>query len=167
MMNNESFRAMRRSRQLLSEEESIRLLTSATAGVLSLVGDDGYPYGVPLSHVYSNGKLYFHSALSGHKVDAVKACAKASFTVIAADDVKPSEFTTYFRSVICFGKVRLIEEETEKMAALRELVARFNPDEGELNEEIRKGFARLVMIEFAIEHISGKEAIELVRARKA
>lgn len=157
---------MRRSRQLLSEEESVRLLTSATAGVLSLVGDNGYPYGVPLSHVYSRGKLYFHSALSGHKVDAVRACDKASFTVIAGDDVKPSEFTTYFRSVVCFGRVRLIEDEAEKMVALRELGARFNPNEEELSEEIRKGFARLVMIEFAIEHMTGKEAIELVRAHK-
>ena len=101
-------------------------------------------------------------------MDAICNSDKASFTVIDRNDVKPKEFTTYFRSVICFGKVRLIEDETEKMEALYKLGRRYNPDDEEgLRQEIKKDFSHLVMIEFTIEHISGKEAIELVRMKKA
>lgn len=110
----EQFRAMRRKRQQLSEEESIGILQKATAGTLALLGDGGYPYAVPISYVYADGKLYFHSALSGHKVDAIKNCDKASFCVIEKDDVQPAKYTTYFRSVIPFGRIHIIEDEQEK-----------------------------------------------------
>ena len=88
------FREMRRKRQQLSEEESIGILQKATAGTLALLGDNGYPYAVPISYVYANGKLYFHSSLSGHKVDAIRNCDKASFCVIDKDDVQPEKYTT-------------------------------------------------------------------------
>ena len=154
------FRTMRRKRQELTETECTEILEKATSGVLSLLGDDGYPYGVPITPVLVGRKLYFHSAIKGHKVDAICNSDKASFTVIDRNDVKPS--------VICFGKVRLIEDETEKMEALCKLGRRYNPDDEEgLRHEIKKDFSHLVMIEFTIEHISGKEAIELVRMKKA
>lgn len=162
----EDFRPMRRKRQLLSEAESIGILNQATSGVLALTGDAGYPYGVPISYVHCNGKLYFHSALSGHKIDAIRNSAKASFTVIATDDVRPKEFTTYFRSVVCFGKVHIIEDAEEKMRTLRLLSERYSPgDEEGLDNEIRKSFSHMCMICFDIEHMTGKEAIELVRMR--
>ena len=82
-----AFRQMRRKRQQLSNEESIAILEKATAGTLALLGDDDYPYAVPISYVYHKGKLYFHSALAGHKVDAIRKCDKASFCVIDQDDV--------------------------------------------------------------------------------
>lgn len=161
------FRPMRRKRQLLSEEESIHVLHQSTSGVFSVLGDDGYPYGVPISYVYHEGKLFFHSALQGHKVDAVRNCDKATFTVISMDDVKPEKFTTYFRSVICFGRVHIITDEAEKMAALRLLAERYNPgDETRLQHEISKEFDRMLMIQFDIEQMTGKEAIELVRNKK-
>ncbi|MGI6242807.1 MAG: pyridoxamine 5'-phosphate oxidase family protein [Prevotella sp.] len=161
-----NFRPMRRKHQMLSEEVSKKILTSATAGVLSVLGDEGYPYGVPMSHAYYDGKLYFHSAIQGHKVDAIRNCDKATYTVIAEDDVKPEEFTTYYKSVICFGKVRLIEDNAEKMMAIRKLCERFNPVDIEAaKHEIAKGFDHMVMIEFTIEHISGKEAKELKRSK--
>ena len=160
-------RLMRRSRQQLSEEEAIALLDHATSGVLSLVDDSGCPYGVPISHVYSNRKLYFHSALSGHKLDAIRHYDRASFTVICQDEVHPEVFTTYFRSVICFGRVRIVEDPDEKLSALRLLGKRFNPDdEPALAAEIKSGFNRVAVIEFSIEWLTGKEAIELVRKEK-
>ena len=92
------FREMRRRRQQLSDEESIAILRNGTSGTLGLLGDNGYPYTVPLSYVYADGCIYFHSALAGHKVDAIRACDKASFCVVAQDAVQPQEYTTSRRS---------------------------------------------------------------------
>ena len=105
------FREMRRNRQMLSEEECVAILERGSAGVLSLQGDDGYPYGVPISYVYHKGKLYFHSAAQGHKIDAVKNSPRASFCVIADDLVVPETYTTLFRSVVVFGQIQVIEDE--------------------------------------------------------
>ncbi len=160
------FREMRRKRQQLSDEESIGILQKATSGTLALLGDNGYPYGVPISYVYSDGKLYFHSALSGHKVDAIKNHDKASFCVIDKDEVKPEKYTTFFRSVITFGRIHIIEDEAEKLEVIRLLGNRYNPYQDEsLQKEIEHGFSRMLAIRFDIEHLTGKEAIELVRER--
>lgn len=157
------FRSMRRKRQQLSEEKSIGILQKATAGTLALLGDNGYPYAVPISYVYADGKLYFHSALSGHKIDAIRNCDKASFCVIDQDEVHPEKYTTYFRSVIAFGRIHIIEDEQEKLETARLLGDRYNPNQEEaLQKEIEKGLSRMVMIRFDIEHLTGKEAIELV-----
>jgi len=157
------FRAMRRKRQQLTEEKSIGILQKSTAGTLALLGDNGYPYTVPISYVYADGKLYFHSALSGHKIDAIRNCDKASFCVIDQDEVHPEKYTTYFRSVIAFGRIHIIEDEQEKLETARLLGDRYNPNQEEaLQKEIEKGLSRMVMIRFDIEHLTGKEAIELV-----
>ena len=157
------FRAMRHKRQQLTEEKSIGILQKSTAGTLALLGDNGYPYAVPISYVYADGKLYFHSALSGHKIDAIRNCDKASFCVIDQDEVHPEKYTTYFRSVIAFGRIHIIEDEQEKLATARLLGDRYNPNQEEaLQKELEKGLARMVMMRFDIEHLTGKEAIELV-----
>lgn len=162
----EQFRPMRRFRQQLSDDESVGILKKATSGTLALLGDNGYPYAVPISYVYAEGKLYFHSALSGHKVDAIRNCDKASFCVIEQDNIHPKEFTTYFRSVIAFGRIHIVEDDAEKLSAARLLSERYNPgdDEG-FQKELEKGFARMLVIRFDIEHLTGKEAIELVRQK--
>ena len=158
------FRNMRRKRQQLSESESIGILQKATSGTLALLGDNGYPYAVPISYVYHEGKLYFHSALSGHKVDAIRCCDKASFCVIEQDDVQPKKYTTFFRSVIAFGRIHVIEDEAEKLSTARMLGNRYNPNDDEsLKKEIESGLSRMLMIRFDIEHLTGKEAIELVK----
>lgn len=161
----DTFREMRRKRQQLSTEENKEILKRATSGTLALLGDNGYPYAVPISYVYTNNQLYFHSALTGHKIDAIKQCEKASFCVIDKDDVKPEQYTTYFRSVIAFGKIYIIENETEKMEAVRMLGQRYHPhDDEKLKAEIDKSFAHMLIIRLDIEHLSGKEAIELVKS---
>lgn len=156
-------RKMRRFKQQLTAEQSVEILRNATSGVLALCGEDMEPYGVPLSHVYANGKIYFHSALSGHKVDILKHNAKASFTVISQDEIHPETYTTYFRSVIVFGTVRIIEDEAAKMQALEILGRRCNPDDAEgLENEIASGFSRCLMLEMSIDRMTGKQSIELV-----
>lgn len=162
------FREMRRKKQLLSESESVEILNRGTSGVLAVAGDDGYPYAVPLSYVYDDGKIYFHSAKSGHKVDAVVKNAKASFCVIDQDEIIPEEYTTYFRSVVAFGNVHIIEEEDKKRSAIEKLALKYAPEDTEENRNgaIEREYTPLCMLEMTIEHMTGKEAIELVRKKQ-
>lgn len=160
------FREMRRKRQLMQTEESIKILEEMTNGTLALHGDDGYPYAVPVSYVYAGGKIYFHSATNGHKVDAIMQDPKVSFCVVGQDDVKPAGFTTYFRSVIVFGKARILTDVKEKSAALELLANKYSHNEPGLKAEMANGIKRLVMVEIEIEHITGKEAKELVGNEK-
>ena len=156
------FRDMRRKNQLLPQEEAEAMLRQGTSGVLSLLGDSGYPYGVPLSYVYHNGKLYFHCAKAGHKLDAIRREEKCSFCVIDQDQVVAEKYTTLFRSVIAFGQVRVLEDDGEKHAALEALGERFNPGQPEsLEKEIAATWNSVCVLELEIEHLTGKEAKEL------
>jgi uncharacterized protein len=119
------FREMRRKKQLLSDAESLEILTSATAGTLALLGDNGYPYVVPLSFVYKDGKIYFHLAREGHKVDSIRRNDKASFCIILAEKYSPGY------------------DERAKQAIARQL-------------------KNVAIAELVIEHMTGKQAIELV-----
>ena len=159
----EQFRAMRRKRQQLSEEESISILQKSTAGTLALLGDNDYPYAVPISYIYANGRLYFHSALNGHKVDAIRKYDKASFCVIDQDEVHPEKYTTFYRSVIAFGRIHIVENEQEILASARMLGNRYNPNQEEaLQKELEKGLSRMLVIRFDVKHLTGKESIELI-----
>ena len=160
------FREMRRNKQQLSCEECEEILRKSTVGVLAVSGDDGYPYAVPLSYVYCDNKIYIHSAKSGHKIDGIKNNSKVSFCVIAKDEIIPEKFTTYFRSVIVFGKARILESMDEILPAIRKLGMKYNPDEEGCNEEIKRCLQALAVIEMDIEHMTGKEAIELIKRRK-
>ena len=153
---------MRRNRQQLSREECERILGRCTSGVLALSCDGSYPYAVPLSYVYADGTIIFHSAVAGHKVDAIRRDGRCSFCVIDQDEVKPAEFTTYFRSVIAFGRIHILEDADEKVQALRLLGRRYSPgDELGLQHEIDKSLDHVLLLRLDIEYLSGKQAIEL------
>lgn len=162
------FRDMRRIKQALSKEESTAVLSKATSGVLAVSGDDGFPYAVPVSYVYDDNKLYIHCAAQGHKIDAIRRDEKVSFCVIDQDHVVPEEYTTYFRSVIVFGKARILEDQAEKRRALEILAAKYSPnqEQGRL-QEINRLLEQTCMVEIAVEHLSGKESIELVRQKQS
>lgn len=161
------FRNMRRSKQILSQADSIAILEKATSGVLAVAGDDDYPYAVPLSFVFADGKIFFHCAKSGHKLDAIARNNKVSFCIIDEDQIVPEEYTTYFRSVIAFGKARILEEEGEKRRAIEKLAAKYSPnqEEGRL-KEIDDQISHMCMVEITVDHLSGKEAIEFVKAKQ-
>lgn len=162
------FRPMRREKQLLSLEETAAVLDRGTSGVLAVSGDDGYPYAVPISYVYDGDKLYFHCARSGHKLDAIRRNEKASFCVIDQDQIIPEEYTTYFRSAIVFGRIRILEETEEKWAAVEKLAVKYAPNSTADGREqaIRREWAPLCVLEMTVDHMTGKQAIELVRAKK-
>lgn len=160
------FREMRRSKQVLSEADTVKVLEKGTSGVLAVSGDDDYPYAVPLSYFYRDGKIYFHCAKTGHKMDAIARNPKVSFCVIDKDQIVAEEYTTYFRSAVAFGKARILEEPEEKREALIAMALKYCPglDAG-VAKEAESQFNSVVMVEIEIDHLSGKEAIELVRAR--
>ena len=157
------FRPMRRVRQQLTNEACEEILRNATSGTLAVLGDGGYPYAVPLSFVYANGIIYFHSAKSGHKIDAIKNHDKVSFCVIAKDEIHGEEYTTYFRSVIAFGRITIVSSPDEKLEGAKLFGRKYNPgDESGLTHELEKGLAHMELLRFDIEHLTGKQAIELL-----
>ena len=158
------FREMRRKKQKLSKEECDRILYNGTSGVLALHGDNGYPYAVPVSYVYNGEKLLFHSAKNGHKIDAILKNAAASFCVIDQDQIVPEEYTTYFRSIIAFGRIRILEDDTEKRSAIEKLAVKYAPDDTAENRDkaIELEWKPLCMMEMEIEHLTGKQAIEMI-----
>ena len=163
-----SFRPMRRFKQQLPHQECLDILEKGSSGVLACLGDGGYPYAVPLSYVWDGEKLWFHCARSGHKLDAVRACDKVSFCVVGADDVVPDEYTTYFRSVIVFGRVREITDDAEKRESIIKLAEKYNPAASAdyRDKFINAEWAPLCMLCLTPEHITGKEARELMVKRK-
>ena len=158
------FREMRRKRQALTQAQCQAILEQGSCGVLALSGDDGYPYAVPLSYLYHQGKLYFHCAKSGHKLDALRREPKASFCVVAQDQVAPLEYTTLYRSVIVFGRLRELEDDREKRAAIEALALKYAPQDTPAHREeaIRRDWGPLCVLELTPEHVSGKQGKDLV-----
>jgi nitroimidazol reductase NimA-like FMN-containing flavoprotein (pyridoxamine 5'-phosphate oxidase superfamily) len=162
------FREMRRANQLLPMEITEEVLRRGTAGVLALEGENGYPYAVPLSYVYGNGKIYSHSASSGYKFDLIQAHAKVSFCVIEQDQIVPGELTTYYRSVIVFGKAKIIRDDQEKRQALELLAEKYSPGYEEKSRlSIEKNWKNVCIVGIEIDHVTGKEARELSEVRKS
>lgn len=157
------FREMRRAKQRLSLKEAESLLQKGTSGVLALHGDGGYPYAVPLSYVYSEGKIFFHCALAGHKMDAISRNEKASFCVVAQDLVLPEKYTTAYKSIIAFGRAHILEGENTKRRIALLLAEKYNPGrESQSEKEAANGIAHMNIIEFTIEHLTGKQSRELI-----
>lgn len=161
------FREMRRKNQELPREECLAILETATSGVLAVSGDGGYPYAVPLSFVWHEGNIYFHCAQTGHKLDSIARNPLVSFCVIAQDDVLPEKFTTRFRSVIVFGQARVLKAGEEMRTALTWLAEKYSPEQPGLLEEVESHLGRVCVVEIPAEHITGKEAAELMRERSA
>lgn len=158
------FREMRRKRQQMPESEAIAILERGSHGVLAVLGDGGYPYAVPISYVYEDGKIYMHCAKSGHKLDAVRACEKASFCVVDQDEVVQAEFTSHYRSAIAFGRIREITDDAEKRRTVSLLARKYCPDlpQAEHDKAMERDWAPLNMLELTIEHLTAKQAKELI-----
>ncbi len=152
------FRELSRIKQKLSNEECIEVMETTLRGVLSVQGDDGYPYGMPLNHYYdrSDGRIYFHSGMKGHKVDAIKRCDKASFTVYDEGFRKPGEWALNIRSVITFGRIVIIEDPEKKSDILRKLSYKFTDDEEYIEKEVGRTDLKTLIFALVPEHITGK-----------
>ena len=160
------FREMRRKNCLLSNETAEKILREGDYGVLALSGDDDYPYAVPINYAVEGNKIYFHSAKEGHKLDAIRRNDKASFCVVDRRDVVGEEFTTYFSSVIAFGKIKLVEDndDPDKLRGLELLADKFSFSASSERRAKELGRLNAVVIPvMTIEHLTGKAAREIVR----
>ena len=118
------FRPIRRKTLALDAEETERILTDGSYGVLSLSGDGGPPYGAPVNYVYDGKPIYIHSATIGHTIDSITKNSAVSFTVVERHDVRPEQFATSYTSVIVFGIAEFVTDTAGKTAALRALTSK-------------------------------------------
>nr|MBQ8244517.1 pyridoxamine 5'-phosphate oxidase family protein [Oscillospiraceae bacterium] len=152
------FREVARAKQQLSRQECLRLLQGEPRGVLSILGDDGYPYGLPIDHWYNSedGCLYFHSGKTGHKIDAMSRCPKASFCVYDAGYREDGDWALHIKSVIVFGRIEFIEDPAQAIALTRALSFKYTSDAGYIEDEIRKYGSGVLCFRLVPEHMTGK-----------
>ena len=152
------FREIRRIKQKIGTEECIRVLKAQPRGVLSMIGDDGYPYGIPMDHWYSetDNTIYFHCAKVGHKIDAIAACDKVRYCVMDEGYRKDGEWALNINSVVVFGRMRFVADESKKLEICTNLVRKFTDDEAYLQKELKNAFTRVNCLALTIEHMTGK-----------
>ena len=157
------FREIARKKQKLSQEECIEILKKEKRGVLSVFGEDGYPYGMPMNHYYceEDGKIYFHSGMQGHKVDAIKANDKVSFCVYEEGCHKDGAWYLTVRSVIVFGRIREVKEDERIRDIVRRLCAKFTSDTEYVEREIKNSGCHTLYLELTPEHMTGKVVDEV------
>ncbi len=150
-------RKMYKEKRQLSAEETQALFVKGHHGILSVNGDDGYPYAVPVNYVFIDGKIYIHSAKYGYKIDALKQNDKVCFTAILNSQIIPDKFTAAFESVVAFGKASFIDDGDEKLTALRTFIERFSPDHQEAGERfIHAAYEKTQIIRIDVEQMTGK-----------
>lgn len=157
-------RTMRRFKQQLAAEDADIILRKGRYCVMAVSDHDGYPYAVPVNYVYDGASIYIHSAVRGHKIESLKRNPKCSLCIVDKDDVIAEEFTSYFRSVIVFGTARFIEQPDKKIEALRRLAEKYSPGI-DPEAEIARFIKTVSIVRIDIDSVTGKEAIELTRAR--
>ena len=152
------FREMLRKKQQLTDAECIEILKNEPRGVLSMLGDDGYPYGVPINHYYceADGKLYFHGGKKGHRIDAVRQHDKVSFCVYDQGWREDGDWALHIRSVIVFGRIELIEDRETVYEISRQLSYKFTNDEAYIAHEIEKSGPGTLLLALTPEHVTGK-----------
>lgn len=156
------FRPMRRRNRAISDGDAKQLLRQSRRGVLAVNGDDGYPFAIPVNYFYdeAQGKIYFHGAKTGHKVDALKKSDKVCFTVYGNEHTEPGDWAPYVQSTVVFGRCRLIEDAALTETRVRELALKYYPTEAEVKNEMAKSLSVAQLYEITIEHLTGKQIQE-------
>lgn len=144
------FRNMRRLKQQISEQECVDVLTHAPRGILAVHGEDGYPYAFPMNYIYLDGKIYFHSAKAGHKLDALASDNKVSFCVMDAGFCKSGDWALNINSVVIFGCVKKIDDSQEIVEIVRQIGLKYYPTAEGVEEEIRKSGAQMQILELQL-----------------
>lgn len=152
------FRPLLRKNQQLNKEECIKLLQTEKRAVLSVIGDNGYPYGVPINHYYSDedGHIYIHGGCYGHRVDAVRKNNKISLCVYNQGELSEDGWSYIVKSVIVFGKAIEVEDKAKIARISTELSRKFMENEEEIQKEVTKDLHRTLLLEIIPENITGK-----------
>ena len=156
------FREVVRVKQAMTREECVEILKSEVRGVLSVNGDDGYPYGIPHNHWYNeaDGKIYFHSGKKGHKIDAIRADGKVSYCVTRCCGKREGEWWLNFESVVVFGRVEFIEDYDKALQISKDLSYKFTDDEEYIQKELDHSGPGVLVFALVPEHITGKRVNE-------
>lgn len=156
------FREIRKKKKEISIEEIKKLLTNERRGVLSVIGDDGYPYGIPLNYYYDekNNVIYFHGSRVGHKVDALKKCDKVCFTIYGDEQIVEEKWAPYLKSVVIFGRCHTIDNQDVAIKICKEFAKKYYPNEKLIEKEIQTSGKTVQMFAIEIEHFSGKQIQE-------
>lgn len=156
------FREIRRKNREIGPGEAKKLLAEARRGVLSVNGDNNYPYAVPVNYCYDDEaqRIFFHGSRAGHKADALKKCDKVCFTVFGGEIVREEAWAPFVRSVVVFGRCHPIEDRAERLNRLKQFAAKYYPSESMVDEEILRSGKAVQMYEIEIEHLRGKEVQE-------
>lgn len=151
------FREIRLKDNALDDKETIEIIIKGSFGVLSTIGEDGYPYGVPLNYTYSDNCIYFHCAQKGHKIENIDFNNKVSFCVVTKSDVLGNEFDTDYESAIAFGKATVITDDSEKNDILLSVLNKYSADYLKAGKNyLKKNWDETKVIKMQIEHLSGK-----------
>lgn len=150
------FRELTRKKQALSHEKCIEILQNEPRGVLSVLGDGGYPYGMPMNFLYDNGKIYFHSGKKGHKIDAISRDDRVSFCVFDGGYRKDGEWALNISSVIVFGRMKIVDDFDKTVDICRKLSLKFTDDMDYIEKEIASFAKATLCYELTPEHITGK-----------
>lgn len=152
-----AFREMRKKERQMTNEQILEVIQSENYGVLSVAGDGGYPYGVPINYGWSEGRFYIHHTVAeSHLSDALRQDPKVCFTITARHEMDAAILSTHFASVVVFGTARLVTDTEEKVDALRRMMEHLAPDRVEAALEHCKTDTNYLMIEITPEHMTGK-----------
>ena len=152
------FREMRRMKQQVSEEKCREILKTEKRAVLSVTGNEGYPYGVPVNFFYDEKEntIYLHGAMAGHKIDAIKKNEKVCFTVWDQGYIKEGDWAYNVTSVVAFGKAELMSDMEKATDKIRLMGYKYYPEKEQVEKEIKESMHHVQMIAVHIEHMTGK-----------
>lgn len=153
------FRKIRKIKNEIDNDAVDSLLHSCRRGVLSMNGEDGYPYAIPVNYYYdeANQKIYFHGAKAGYKVDCLNRNDKVCFTVFGNESIKDLEWAPYVQSVVVFGRCHLVDTNNE---VLKTFMMKYYPNVDLVDKVIEEDSKFVQMYEISIEHKSGKQVQE-------
>lgn len=160
MAESKTFRAMRRHHQQLPHKECEAILEGAYRGFLSVNGEDGYPYTVPMNFLYKAGHIYLHSATEGHKMEAIARDSKACFTVIDEPVREENDWWFHVRSIVCFGHITIVDDPAGRIEHLRAFGAKYFPEGYDTEGDIERNGAHTALLDFSIDHCTGKRVKE-------
>lgn len=151
---------MRRTERAMTQDDAVKLLEEGRMGVLSMVGGNGVPYGVPLNYCYlrEENAVFFHCANQGRKMDNLTSNPCVSFAVVGKNHIIPEKLTTDYESVIMSGRARIIEDVEEKGLRFDQLCRHLTPGIEWRGDSGCRKLNAVAIVRIDIDSITGKKS---------